>query len=164
MADITAIKRSKIAEFLNTGTKESPVWSRIGKGVAENTISYNATVVSETFIHEDTASNSVDSYAPQIPVTQYAYKGEPVFDYVDGLRKNRATGTECETELLIVYVYDVDEQSKYAAEKNACAIQVDSFGGAGGERASIGYNILFNGDPVLGKATITGGTVSFTEA
>lgn len=163
MADVKAIKRSKFAEFLNTTPGSStPTWSRIGKGVSENTISYNANVVTETFIHEDSASNSVDSYAPQIPVTQYAYKGDPVFDFVDGLRKKRATGTDCETQLLMVYVYDTADDTSYVAERNEVAIQVDTYGGTGGERNQIGYNILFNGDPTTGTATITSGTPTFT--
>ncbi len=162
MADVKAIKRSKFAEFLNTTPGSTPTWARIGKGVSENTISYNANVVTETFIHEDNASNSVDSYAPQIPVTQYAYKGDPVFDYVDGLRKKRATGSECETQLLMVYIYDTDDDQTYVAERNEVAIQVDTYGGTGGERNQIGYNILFNGDPTTGTATITDGTPTFT--
>lgn len=160
-----AVKRSKWAEFLNiTPNASAPTWARIGKGVSENEISYNANVVSETFIHEDSAENSVDSFAPQIPVTQYAYKGNPVFDYVDGLRKSRALGTDCETQLLLVNMYDPTEEggSVFSAELQNVAIQIDTFGGAGGERNQIGYNILFNGDPTVGTATITSGTPTFS--
>lgn len=165
MADtkVQAIKRSKFAEFINTTPGSStPTWARIGKGVSENEISYNGNVVTETFIHEDNASNSLDSYAPQIAVTQYCYKGDQVFDFVDGLRKKRATGSDCETELLMVYIYDTEDDTTYAAEKQNVAIQVDTFGGAGGERNSIAYNVLFNGDPTIGTATITAGTPTFT--
>lgn len=160
-----AVKRSKWAEFLNvTPEATNPTWARIGKGVSENEISYNANVVSEVFIHEDSAENNVDSYAPQIPVTQYAYKGNPVFDYVDGLRKKRAIGTECETQLLLVNMYDADEAgTSFSAELQKVAIQVDTFGGAGGERLSVAYNILFNGDPTSGTATISDGTPTFKE-
>lgn len=160
-----AIKRSKWAEFLNvTPEATNPTWARIGKGVSENEISYNANVVNEVFIHEDNAENSVDSYAPQIPVTQYAYKGNPVYDFVDKLRKARATGTDCETQLLLVNMYDTnDAGDTFSAELQNVAIQVDTFGGAGGERLSIGYNILFNGDPKNGTATISDGKPSFNE-
>lgn len=165
MADtkVQAIKRSKFAEFINTTPgSATATWARIGKGVSENEVSYNGNVVTETFIHEDSASNSVDSYAPQIAVTQYCYKGDGVFNFVDGLRKKRAIGSDCETELLMVYVYDTEDDTTYAAEKQAVSIQVDTFGGTGGERNSIGYNILFNGDPTVGTATITAGVPTFT--
>lgn len=161
---VEAVKRSKWAEFLNTTPGTSYSWNRIGKGVSENEISYNANVVSEVFIHEDSAENSVDSYAPQIPVTQYAYKGDPVYDFVDNLRKTRATGTACETQLLLINMYDTDGVgTTFSAELQNVAIQVDTFGGAGGERLSIGYNILFNGDPTVGTATISDGTPTFKE-
>lgn len=164
MADkVQAIKRSKFAEFINiTPNGTTPTWARIGKGVSENEISYNANVTSETFIDEDSASNSVDSFAPQIAVTQYAYKGDKVFDYVDDLRQKRATGSDCETQILMIYVYDTNDDSTYAAETNNVAIQVDTFGGNGGERVSIGYNILFNGDSTKGTATIVAGVPEFT--
>ena len=104
----------------------------------------------------------MDSYAPQIAVTQYCYKGDQVFDFVDSLRKKRAIGSDCETELLMVYIYDTEDDTTYAAEKQNVAIQVDTFGGTGGERNSIAYNVLFNGDPTIGTATITAGTPTFT--
>lgn len=164
MADtVVAVQRDEWAEFLNTvPTGTNPTWSRIGQGVSENTISYNGNVVTETFIHQRNASNSLDSYAPQIPVTQYAYKGDPVFDFVDGLRKARAVGSACETQLLMINKYDCDEAgTTFTAELQNVAIQVDSFGGPGGERNQIGYNILFNGDPTKGTATITDGVPTF---
>lgn len=166
MADkVQAIKRSKFAEFINTTpSSDTPTWARIGKGVSENEVSYNGNVTTETFIHEDNASNNVDYYAPQIAVTQFCYKGDKVFDYIDGLRKKRAVGSDCETQLLMVYVYDTDDDETYAAEINDVAIQIDTFGGSGGERNSIGYNILFNGDPTQGTATISAGVPTFTAA
>lgn len=162
---VEAVKRSKWAEFLNTTpSTTNPTWSRIGKGVSENEISYNANVVTETFIDQDNADNSVDSYAPQIPVTQYAYKGDPVYDFIDSLRKARATGTACETQLLLVNKYDANTAGDtFSAELQPVAIQIDTFGGAGGERLSIGYNILFNGDPTTGTVTIADGVPTFKE-
>lgn len=164
-AKYEAIKRSKVAQFLDvTPGVETPTWVRIGRGVADASTSYNANVTTETFIHEDSASNSVDGYAPQLPITQYAYKGDKVFEFIDGLRRKRATGSACETRLLEVYIYDTTDDTTYAAELNNVVIQVDTFGGAGGGRSQIGYNILYNGDPEEGTATITAGSPIFTKA
>lgn len=164
-AKYEAIKRSKVAHFLDvTPGVETPTWVRIGKGVADASTSYNANVVTETFIHEDSASNSVDGYAPQLPITQHAYKGDKVFEFIDGLRRKRATGSACETRLLEVYIYDTTDDTTYAAELNGVTIQIDTFGGAGGERTQIGYNILFNGDHQEGTCTIQNGVPTFTKA
>lgn len=164
MPEKTAVKRSKFAQFLNTGTAANPVWKRFGTGIADNSVSYNASVTSETFIHEDMATNSIDSYAPSVPVTQYAYTGDGVFEFVDNIRYNGLTATDAESEVLFIDIYDATGSS-YRAYKQACAIQIDSFGGAGGQRLQIGYTVLLNGDPTLGSATINAnGEPTFTAA
>ena len=163
MADVTVkkIKRSDFATFLNTGTKEAPVWSRMGKGITSQKISYNPQTTSETYIDEDSATTTVDSYAPTMDAPQTAYAGDPVFDYVDGLRQTRAVGADCETEMLLVYIYDA-EGDRYAAEKQKVAIQVDEFGGDGGASNVIGYTLNFIGEAELGVCSISNGTTTFS--
>lgn len=155
------VKRSAFATFLNTTPASTATWSRMGKGITSQTISYNPATTSETYIDEDAATTSLDSYAVSIATPQTAYAGEAVFDFVDGLRKARAVGADCETELLLVYIYDKDDQGKYAAEKCKVVVQVDDFGGDGGASVVMNYTINLNGDPTIGKATITGGNVTF---
>ncbi|PKM65989.1 MAG: hypothetical protein CVU86_06965 [Firmicutes bacterium HGW-Firmicutes-11] len=161
------VKRSQFAAFLNTGTLAVPVWSRMGKGITEQSIAYNPNVVTEQFIDEDNATNMLESYAPSISTPQTAYAGNAVFDFVDAMRQNRAIGSSAETEVLLVYLYDSEviiDVTHYKAEKNACTISIEEFGGAGGESLSITYNIGLNGDPVLGTVTITAGAPTFTAA
>ena len=157
------VKRSDFAAFLNTGTSGSPVWSRMGKGITSQKISYNPQTTSETYIDEDSATTTVDSYAPTMDAPQTAYAGDPVFDYVDDLRQKRAVGVECETEMLLVYIYDA-ESSKYAAEKQKVAIQIDEFGGDGGASNTISYTINFIGESVQGTCAIAEGVPTFTAA
>lgn len=160
MAEVK-IKRSQVAAFLNTGTSASPVWSRIGKGVSGQTIAYNPQTTTETYIHEDSATTSVDSYQVSISTPQTAYAGETVFGFVDALRQSRAIGNSAEVEVLLVYLYTT---SPYKAEKNTAVIQIDDFGGDGGAPVVINYTLNLNGDPVIGTATVTSGAVAFTAA
>lgn len=165
MADaiVKKVKRSDFAAFLNTGSKDSLRWSRMGKGITSQKISYNPQTTSETYIDEDSASTSVDSYAPTMDAPQTAYAGDPVFDYVDGLRQARAVGAECETDMLLVYIYDANE-GKYAAEKQRVAIQVDEFGGDGGGSNAIGYTLNFIGEAEQGTCVIEDKTPTFTKS
>lgn len=165
MADaiIKKVKRSDFASFLNTGTSDSPVWSRMGKGITSQKISYNPQTSSETFIDEDSATTSVDSYAPTMDAPQTAYAGDPVFDYVDALRQRRAVGADCETEMLLVYIYDANE-GKYAAEKQKIAIQIDEFGGDGGGSNAIGYTLNFIGEAEQGTCAIADSKPTFTKS
>ena len=156
------IKRSLFATFINTtpGSGE-PTWAKMGKGITSQKITYNPTVTTEQYIDEDNAYSSVDSYAPSLDGTQTCYKGEPVFEYIEGLRQKRAVGNALETEVLFVYLYDGAENA-YKAEKNACVIQLGDYGGDGGGSVQLTYTIGLNGDPVQGTATIENSTVTFT--
>lgn len=166
MAETTVkkIKRSEFASFLNTSPGTTATYSRMGKGVTGQTLSYNPTVNTEQYIDEDSATNSIDAYAPSINTPQTCYAGEPVFEYVDALRRKRAIGAEAETDVLLVYIYAKDDSGSYAAEKCKCTISIEEFGGDAGNPVSLTYTLNLNGDPELGTATIANGTVTFTAA
>lgn len=158
----TKVKRSKLAIFLDTsGGEETAEWALIGNGVTEQTIAYNPTTSDEVYIHQDSGTTDVESYKPNIPTPMTAIKGDPVFDYVDGLRKARAIGADARTKICIVYLYDTETTGAYPAEQNDCSIQIDDFGGAGGESATINFTINLIGDAVVGTFNPT--TKSFTE-
>jgi hypothetical protein len=156
------IKRSLFATFINTTPGgESETWARMGKGITSQKISYNPNVTTEQYIDEDNATSSVDSYAPSLDGTQTCYKGEPVFEYIDGLRQRRAVGADLETEVLFVYMYT--DNSGYAAEKSKCVIQLGEYGGDGGGNVQMTYTVGLNGDPEIGTAAVTGGAPVFTK-
>ena len=167
MADTTIkkIKRSEFAVFLNTtpGTAQA-TYSRMGKGITGQTIAYNPTVTTEQYINEDSATSSVDAYAPSINTPQTCYAGEPVFEFVDGLRRSRAIGADAESDVVLVYIYSSSGTSAYDAEKCKCAISIEEFGGDAGNPTSITYTISLNGDPEVGTATIGDGTLTFSKA
>ena len=158
------IKRSLFATFINTTPGDgAEIWARMGKGITSQNISYNPNVTTETFIDEDNATSSVDSYAPSLDGTQTCYKGEPVFEYIDGLRQSRAVGSALETEVLFVYLYSGTEGA-FKAEKNKCVIQLGDYGGDGGGNITMTYTVGLNGNPVVGTAAVADGTVTFTAA
>ena len=163
---IKKIKRSEFAAFLNTAPTSTAVYSRMGKGITGQTISYNPTVNTEQYIDEDSATNSLDAYAPSINPPQTCYAGEPVFEFVDGLRRKRAIGADAETDIVLVYIYSQNGETlgKYDAEKCNCVISIEDFGGDAGNPVSITYTVSLNGDPKIGTATIANGTMTFTEA
>lgn len=158
------IKRSLFATFINTTPGDGEeTWARMGKGITSQNISYNPTVTTETYINEDNATSAVDSYAPSLDGTQTCYKGEPVFEYIDGLRQARAVGTALETEILFVYMY-AGAEGAFKAEKNKCVIQLGEYGGDGGGNITMTYTVGLNGDPVIGTASVADAKVTFTQA
>ena len=159
MAGEVKILRHNVVSYLDTGSSN---WALIGLGVTTGTIDMNANTTTEQYIHESSAYNSIDSYAPSMAITQTAYKGDDVYDYVFDLYLNRKTGSDCETDMLNIYLKETTGGSTYTAEKQNVAIEVTNYGGDAGSPVSIEYTIHFNGDNTLGTATITDGVPSFT--
>ena len=154
----TTIKRSQYATFLRTGTGPD-VWSLIGSGVVAGTVNMNPDVTTETYVHEDGATTTIDHYAPVMPIEQTAIEGNPVFDFVNNLYKTRAVGSAAETYILQVELYKSPVSTdQYPAKKQKVSIQIDSFGGDGGKAPKINYTINYIGDPVAGLYDVSAGS------
>lgn len=157
------IKRSLLKTFINTtpGKPDAPTYSLMNLGITSQNFQYNPEVTTETYIGEDAARSSVDSYKVSVQTPMTAYKGDPVFEYVDGLRRKRALGGECKTQILQVNVY-AGTGGTYPAELCDATVQIGEFGGEGGKPISLQFTISLDGDPTFGEATIAeGGKVTF---
>ena len=157
---VTRVKRSEIKTFLNTTPSSTATYKLIGDGVTTGKINYNPKTTDETYIHQDSASISVDSYAPVMPIEATAKNGDDVFEYVDSLRKARAVLSAAETDIINVWLYETVTAGAYPAEKQVVSIQIDDFGGDGGVAAKISYTINFIGNATLGTFNPT--TSTFT--
>lgn len=160
----TLIKRSQIQAFLNTAGKgEEPTYKIVGNYMPTGAYDYNPQTTTETYIVNDNATSTLDSYQIAFDGEMKCAKGDAVFDYIDGLRYNVAVGDDAVSEVVLVDTYEQKGSGGgYRAQKFACTVSVNSFGGDGGQIATISFNIAVNGDPVQGTATISAGTCSFT--
>ncbi|HOW90752.1 MAG TPA: hypothetical protein PK883_00430 [Anaerolineaceae bacterium] len=154
------IKRSQFRSFLNTGSIGTPTWSLVGDGVTTGAIEYNPKTSEETYIHEDSATISVESYAPTMPLESTAVAGDAVFEYIDTLRKSRAVLSLAEAEVVNVWLYKAAIGGFYPAERQGVSLQVDEFGGDGGAAAKLNYTVNFVGEPTLGRYNPTLGSFS----
>ncbi len=154
------VKRSQFKTFLNTGTVAAPVWSLIGDGVTTGAINYNPQTVEETYIHQDSGNTEVESYKPNMPIEATAIKGDAAFDFVDAIRKARKILSDAHAEIVNVWLYETEVTGAWPAERQTVGIQVDDFGGDGGQAAKINFTINYLGDPVAGTFNPT--TSTFT--
>lgn len=164
----TKIKRSLWKNFLNTTPKgDTQTWSYMNLGITSQQMSYNPQTTSETYVGEDNARTSTDSYQMSMNTPMTCFKGDPIFEYIDGLRKSRAVEGDCETQMLSVNAYDGNTDSastKFSAEMCDVSIAISDFGGDGGKPVSLTFTISVNGDPTKGTATISSdGAVTFTK-
>lgn len=159
----TSVKRSQFALYLNVLPSGTADYELVGDGITTATINYNPQTSEETYIHQDSGTTEIESYRPTMPVEATAKSGDPVFDFVDGLRQSRAVLDAAKTDAVLVYIYEGEETpaaGDYPAEKQDVSIQIDSFGGDGGAKAKINYTINFLGDPVPGTFVVS--TAAFT--
>ena len=159
---MTKIKRSQLMTFMNTTPSAAATYSLIGDGVTGGSISYNPQVEEETYIHQDSATITVESYSPKLSLEASAVAGDAVFDFIDALRVARAVLTDAQTDIVNVWAYESGGPTAYPAEKQNVSIQIDEFGGEGGSSVKINYTINFIGDPIPG--TFNASTKAFTPA
>lgn len=151
------IKRSHFKTFLNTGTDISPIWSLIGDGVKTGAIQYNPKTSEDTYIHEDSATISIESYAPTMPIEATAIAGDAVFEYIDTLRKGRAVLDAAEGDVVNVWLYKDAIGGYYPAERQSVSLQIDEFGGDGGTATVLNFTVNFVGDQAAGRFSPAGG-------
>jgi hypothetical protein len=153
------VKRSQFRTFMdvNPGYQD---WALIGDGVTTAEIAYNPEISDEVYIHQDSGTAEVERYVPNMPIEAVAINGDDVFEYIDGLRKNRATLDEAHTQVVNVWMYEEAVLEAYPAELQDVAVAIDTFGGEGGQSGRITYTIHYRGDPVKGVFNPT--TLTFT--
>lgn len=154
------VKRSEIKSFLNTGTVAVPVWSLLGDGIVSAAINYNPQTSDETYIHEDSGTVEVESYKPNMPIEATAVNTNAAFEFIDNLRKTRAVLDAAHSEIVNVWLYETPTSGAYPAERQTVSIQIDDFGGDGGQAAKINFTINYLGNPVAGTFNPT--TLAFT--
>jgi hypothetical protein len=161
---MSEIVRSLVAHFLDTTPSEtSPTYSKFGSGVLSLNMSYNPNTVTEQYIDENSGHTLVQNYAPTLPVTQRAFPGDAIFDFIDGLRQIQSIGGDDLTTIVEVRLYETPETDglTYPATQWDVAIQFESGpGGDGGSNAEITYTINVKSDPVPG--TFNTSTLAFT--
>jgi hypothetical protein len=155
------INRNTILTYINTTpAATNATWKLLGEGIVTGTINLNPKTTEETYIHETTASFSVDSYAPTIPIEMTAIDDDDAFEYLDAMRIARSTLADAETEIVNVWNYQTGGPTAAPAEKQTVCIQFDTFGGDGGTPVKMNFTINYVGDRTAGTFNTT--TPAFT--
>ena len=154
------IKRPLIAHFLDTTQAEeyaSAKWERLGVNVTDASTEFNPQSETSQDIISDSATTEITGYQPSMAVSQQCTKGDAVYEFITKLRRSRATMGEAHTWML-----NVADESKYAAEIQEVTVQVDTYGGAGGEAPVQEFTLNYVGNPIPGKVTMAEGKPTFT--
>ena len=153
------ITREQFVTYLNTTPSAEETWALLGVGITGYGISYNPQVTTEKWIIHKSATSSLDSYQKQGDVSQKCYKGDPVFEYINEIRRNSDIGAKVQTQVLDIDRYDSTVEGTYNATKSEVIIAITNYMA---EDAVIEYTIYYNGDPVVGTVTFADEKPTFT--
>ena len=158
-----AEKRSASLLFINTTPmEENATYALVGDGVTELSVSYNPQTTTQQFIHENVATTEITGYQPNAPVTAQVIKGDPAFEFINGMRKKLPILSGAHTDIVMFDAFDEEQDGAYPASRQPVTIQIDSYGGAATDPLSIGYTINWRGKAVEGKFNPK--TKEFTES
>ena len=171
MADMTfntpagaVVPRKMLVLYLNTGTKEAPVWSAIGKRVEDSSLAYDHGEESKTDIFGETYTTLKTPVITQSFDPCELDSGDVAQVKIWNMAiKDQDTAAMTNNDMLIVHTYAGDAASGVFAERYAaCAVKPSGLGGS----ANVGMpiDVTFGGTRTTGTAKVADGAVTFTAA
>lgn len=171
MADLTfntpsnqTIEREKLICYMNTGAGTSPVWTALGKRVADSSESIDWSEetmmdilgVTYTSLHKPNISQNFDPVkldsgdSPAVKIWNIAIKDQDS----KGLTN---------FDLLIVHLYaGTTDTAAFAERYSSCAVWPTGIGGSGGGEIEMPLEVRYGGTRTTGTAAVNNGVVTFT--
>lgn len=155
-----AIARELLLLYLNTGTKEAPVWSLIGHRVEDSSMeldwqresikdivgatrnSMKKPIITQSFEPWDLANGDVAQ--------------KKIWDLAFVEQNAQAL---CNMDVLLEHKY-----AGFAERYEASSIEVTGLGGAGGGNIGMPITVTYGGNRTIGTVTNQNGTITFNKA
>lgn len=152
------VARELLVAYLNTGSKESPVWSPLGKRVEDSSAEYDwgestsqdiigntwaklkKPIITQTF--EPCDLDAGDAAQQKIWQLAVVEQNAPALSNMD---------------VLIAHLY-----AGFGERYESCMVKPSSLGGEGGGSIGMPIDITYGGNRTIGSVSNTGGTVKFT--
>lgn len=170
MADMTfttaenqAVGRALLILYLNTGTKDVPVWSPIGKRVEDSSMELDWQRESKKDILDNTYSTMKDPIITQSFEPWELANGDAaqLMIWNKAIRDHDAQAL-CNMDMLVVHLYAGAQDAAFAERYDGSAVEATSLGGAGGGNIGMPITVTFGGARTVGTAKVANGTVTFT--
>lgn len=155
------IKRPNFAVFINTGTKEVPVYNLAGVYTEDLTVNFNANVEETGDVTSVVKSKSITDYAPSFDVETKVVeatgqKGYVLSNYIEGLQEKLAAAADAETEVLLVKLYKQGTtETDVFGQKFDANIAFNTLGGSFDSALGMSYTVDLTSEPVSGDVVIT---------
>lgn len=144
---IEKIDRDQFLTYLDvTPSGNTRDWAILGVGITDYGISYNPQIDQEKWIIEKNARNIHSSNQKQGSVSQTAYKGDKVFEFIaDGRDK-----LNFKTHILDIDMWN-GNNGVYPAKMSDGLIGITQFMN---ENAVVEYDLYYDGDSIEGTVTV----------
>lgn len=159
---MTAIKRNKIADYLNVGTGDTEEYALMGFGFETLDEEYGAQTDTSCYINQETASTTVISYDGEFPYSFALIKEEKALMSLQRTGRNHETGTDAERDYVRADLFDPVEgnEGSYKARKFRVTNVPTATKGNGGEKVKTDGSLKTVGDPIQGTFNVK--TKTFT--
>ncbi len=152
----TKLRKHQYIPFINTGTGETPTWSRIDKSTI---FSLNPNPQTETmdYIAYELPQTEIDHYEPELPQEIALYEGNSMYDYMINLFYNLPVGNDVKVETLICFA-GTDKKAWRIPETTVTLGELNTVDG------KLSFTLNFGGNIDRGTYTIASGAPTFTAA
>lgn len=163
---MSQILRWAIADYMNTGTFETPTWSLMGLGFTQLDENPNPKVDEKAYINDKASTKNITGYGATFPFTADVYSDQATIAKLEDIGENQKTGSDAIVEYLrtkfLVNEFGEPLTETVNARKFNVAVEVSGITGAGTEALQIAGNLHQRGDMVPGTFDLTDKTFTPT--
>lgn len=170
MADLTfvngenqAVARKLLVLYLNTGTKEAPVWSPVGKRVEDSSMDLDWQRETKNDILGNIYSTMKEPIITQSFDPWELANGDAAQLMIwNKAIRDHDTQALCNMDMLVVHLYAGAQDAAFAERYDSSAVETTGLGGAGGGNIGMPITVTFGGARSVGTAKVADGTVNFS--
>ena len=127
MAEKNIVRRSQRVAFMNTGTSEAPVYTRM-TGFTSLSYSKNSKEYTRHYVDEESERSDVVGYAPSIAYSFDRHTNDAVHEKIATIHDSELLGNDAHVEILTVDLFTKDDAGNCAAVKRTYAVVPDKEG------------------------------------
>lgn len=151
-AAVKMVQRHQRLAFMNTGTAEAPVFTRM-TGFTSMSNSKNPKEYARQYVDRASEDTDVVGYAPSIGYSFDRHTNTAVHDKIAQIHDKELTGSDALVEILVVDLFTADETGKCEARKRTYAVIPDA-DGDGTDALVYSGSFKSKSDIVEGTATL----------
>lgn len=169
MADLTfnttagaVVERKLLILYLNTGTNQSPTWSRIGKRVEDSSMEYDWGEESKTDIFGETYTTMKSPVITQTFDPCELDAGDTAQVKIWNMAiKDQDVAAMTNNDMLVVHTYaGTANTAVFAVRYSSCMVKPSGLGGS--SNVGMPIDVTFGGSRTKGTAAVNAGVVTFS--